>query len=308
VQLSNTERGKAFQILCGAALKRALARDFDLEVAIGIGGAKLHAFDLATREQDIIAQCKNFDFTATGNNPSAKITTLREAAMYLQRLQKADARLLIVRHAPHPKRGETLGRYFVRLNKHLLEGITVLEMPEGGGDLVCIHGAWRGDQSAAAPASWRAAARTASSAVGENKSCTGPNAPTRSPYRQRLNYGPTSPSTRSDPQTNGETMNATQRLHDLLCASMKECPRLKPPYHPTEFMQLLERFGAVGAVIAVIMPDKPTSGFSRLWEANRLDLTAESILVRHWDEIGDLFVEVPDILEKAKRRLKQFKK
>ena len=140
MQLSNTERGKAFQILCGAALKRALGRDFDLEIAIAIGGGKSHAFDLVTQEQDIIAESKNFDFTTTGNIPSAKITTLREAAWYLQRLQKADERLLIVRHAPHPKRGETLGRYFVRLNKHLLEGITVLEMPESGGDLVCIHG------------------------------------------------------------------------------------------------------------------------------------------------------------------------
>jgi hypothetical protein len=81
--LSNTERGKAFQILCGDALKRAVGREFDLEVPIAIGGGKFHAFDLATRERDIVAECKAFAFTATGNNPSAKITTLREATMYL---------------------------------------------------------------------------------------------------------------------------------------------------------------------------------------------------------------------------------
>jgi hypothetical protein len=140
--LSNTERGKAFQILCGDALKRALSCDFDCEVPIAISGGKFHSFDLATRERDIVAECKAFTFTATGNNPSAKITTLREAAMYLRYIQGNVTRLLIVKHAPHPKRGETLGRYFVRLNIHHLEQITVLEMPESGGDLVCIHGSF----------------------------------------------------------------------------------------------------------------------------------------------------------------------
>jgi len=140
--LSNTERGKAFQIHCGAALKRALSRDFDLEVPIEIFGGKLHSFDLATKERDIVAECKSYTFTATGNIPSAKITTLREAAMYLQSIQGNVTRLLIVKYAPHPKRGETLGRYFVRLNTNHLERLDVLEMHESGGDLVCIHGSF----------------------------------------------------------------------------------------------------------------------------------------------------------------------
>jgi hypothetical protein len=33
-----------------------------------------------------------------------------------------------------------VGRYFVRLNINHLERVIVLEMSEGGGDLVCIHG------------------------------------------------------------------------------------------------------------------------------------------------------------------------
>ncbi|HUA00447.1 MAG TPA: hypothetical protein VMB02_08965 [Candidatus Aquilonibacter sp.] len=138
--LSNTERGKAFQLLCRDALRRALGRDLDLEVPIQIGSGKPHTFDLATRERDVVAECKAFAFTATGNNPSAKITTLREATVYLRSIPGDVQRLLIVKHAPHPRRGETLGRYFVRLNPNFLEGITVLEMPEGGGDLVCTYG------------------------------------------------------------------------------------------------------------------------------------------------------------------------
>jgi hypothetical protein len=140
--LSNTERGKAFQLLCRDALERALGREFDLEVPIQIGSGKPHTFDLAARERDIIAECKAFGFTATGNNPSAKITTLREATVYLRSLPGNVQRLLIVKHAPHPKRRETLGQYFVRLNPNFIENIIVLEMPETGGALTCIHGSF----------------------------------------------------------------------------------------------------------------------------------------------------------------------
>jgi hypothetical protein len=137
--LSNTERGKAFQLLCRDALKRALSRDFDLEVPIDVAG-KLHKFDLASPERNTVVECKAIKFTKGENNPSAKITTLREAVMYLRAAQGNPARLLIIKHDPHPKRKETLGQYFVRLNRHMLEGVTVLEMPETGGELVCIHG------------------------------------------------------------------------------------------------------------------------------------------------------------------------
>jgi hypothetical protein len=141
--LSNTERGRAFQVLCGDALRRAFGRDFDLEVPIEIGGGKRHCFDLATRERDIVVECKAFAFTATGNNPSAKITALREAAMYLGLIEGNVTRLLILKYDLHPTRGETLGQYFVRLNTHHLEQVTVLELAESGGDLVCIHGKFR---------------------------------------------------------------------------------------------------------------------------------------------------------------------
>ncbi len=138
--LSNTERGKAFQLLCRDALKLALVRDFDLEVPIRIGSGRPHLFDLATKERNIVAECKAFTFTAAGNNPAAKITTLREATVYLRSTPGNVQRVLIVKHAPHPKHGETLGQYFVRLNPNFLEQVTVLEMPEDGGDLACIHG------------------------------------------------------------------------------------------------------------------------------------------------------------------------
>jgi hypothetical protein len=75
---SNAERGRAFQIVCRDTLERAASRKFDLEVPIDLGGRRPHSFDLASRERDIFAECKALDFTITGNNPSAKITNLRQ--------------------------------------------------------------------------------------------------------------------------------------------------------------------------------------------------------------------------------------
>jgi hypothetical protein len=147
--LSNAERISAFQHFCRDALTRAMGRHFDLEVPIQVGRGEPHVFDLATRERDIVAECKGFAFTA-GNNPSAKITTLREATVYLRSIPNVQ-RVLIVKHAPHPKRGETLGRYFVRLNPDFLEHVTVLEMSENGGDLACIHGGLEATEARLAP-------------------------------------------------------------------------------------------------------------------------------------------------------------
>jgi hypothetical protein len=138
--LSNSERGRAFQLHCRDALKQTLGREVDLEVPIDIGGNKPHSFDLATRERDIFAECKAFCFTKTGNIPSAKITTLREAAMYLRFMQANVGRLLIIKEDFQPTTGESLARYFARLNANHLEGVAVLEMPEDGGRLTCVHG------------------------------------------------------------------------------------------------------------------------------------------------------------------------
>lgn len=105
-----------------------------------IGGGKFHSFDLATPERDIIAECKAFTFTVTGNIPAAKITTLREAVAFLRALPGVVVRILIVKQDAHPRSGETLGHYFVRLNKHLLGEVIIFELSEKRGNLTPLHG------------------------------------------------------------------------------------------------------------------------------------------------------------------------
>jgi hypothetical protein len=110
-----------------------------------MGGNFYKKFDAATKEHDIVVECKAMVYTETGNNPAAKISSMREACNDLRSIPGDVERFLILMHAPHPTKPhrETLGRYFVRLNMRHLEGVTVLELPESGGDLVCIHGSFR---------------------------------------------------------------------------------------------------------------------------------------------------------------------
>jgi hypothetical protein len=110
-----------------------------------MGGNFYKKFDAATKERDIVVECKAMVYTETGNNPAAKISSMREACNDLRSIPGDVERFLILMHAPHPTKPhrETLGRYFVRLNMRHLEGVTVLELPESGGDLVCIHGSFR---------------------------------------------------------------------------------------------------------------------------------------------------------------------
>lgn len=138
--VSNLEIGRRFQERCHTALEQAIGRKLDLEVRVSVPGLGNHSFDLATPERDVFAECKAYGWTKTGNTPSAKISNLREAAQYLRGLPGQPRLYLIMKRDQHPRREETLAEYFARLNEELLGPVTLLEMPEEGGPLTCLHG------------------------------------------------------------------------------------------------------------------------------------------------------------------------
>lgn len=138
---SNTERGRDFQSKCQAVLCAHFNQQFLAEVSIQIADRKWHSFDLATETRAIVAECKAFTFTKSGNNPSAKITTLREAIQYLRTLPAETQKLLIIKRDVHPARGESLAEYFVRLNDYLLGDVRVLELDDSTGSLRFLFGA-----------------------------------------------------------------------------------------------------------------------------------------------------------------------
>lgn len=129
--LSNAARGKAFQVRAVKALQLELGEPFDMEVSLPIGNPpKFRSFDLASRSRRYVGECKAFTWTAGGNTPSAKITTLREASQYLNLLPIDITRVLVMSRSIHPRNREPLADYFARLNAHLIGDVAILELSD----------------------------------------------------------------------------------------------------------------------------------------------------------------------------------
>ncbi len=137
---ANTKKGRDFQLRVKHALEKAFDFEFDLEVKLPIGNPpKPHTFDLASRNRAIVGECKAFAWTVSGNVPSAKITTLREAANYLLQLPAGTIAFIAMDRDCHPVKGEALADYFARLNSHLLGRVSLLELSNDS-TLRRVHG------------------------------------------------------------------------------------------------------------------------------------------------------------------------
>jgi hypothetical protein len=124
----NTAKGRYFQMLASHALEKHFETTFDKEVSIEIGNPpKDHAFDLASSDGQIIVECKNYSWTASGNVPSAKLTTLDQAVWYFSFLHDRKC-VLIMRRATHSKHHETLAEYYYRIHGHLLRDVMLFEL------------------------------------------------------------------------------------------------------------------------------------------------------------------------------------
>ena len=70
-------------------------------------------------------------------------------------------------------------------------------------------------------------------------------------------------------------------------------------YHPTYFLQMVAERGGLPAAKQLLGSSDPASGFVRLWEEQRLDLSVEALALREpWNA---LFTDVE--LAEARRRL-----
>lgn len=131
--MSNVAKGKQFQSTVKRVLEARFGEPFEAEIALPIGEPpKFHAFDLVSRSRRVACECKAVTWTVSGNVPSAKITSLREAATYLSLLGPEVHRILAVQSSLHIVRGESLAGYFTRLNRHLLGRIEIMEVDEAG--------------------------------------------------------------------------------------------------------------------------------------------------------------------------------
>lgn len=133
VNSGNAQRGRDFEQLVRNVFDAEQGLRLTLSMSVPIGRpSKAHNFDLGSVDPAVVVECKNYTWTRTNNVPSAKITTLREAVFYLRLSPPGYRRILALKRHNHPDRAESLAEYFVRLNRHLLDDVEVVEISENG--------------------------------------------------------------------------------------------------------------------------------------------------------------------------------
>lgn len=113
-------------------VNRYLTRTYGVlfsEKTLDIGGGKAHRFDLVSEDGSIIVECKSYNWTKSGNYPSAKITTLKEAIFYFS-LVSAARKILVMHRRPFPGK-EPLVDVFYRRNRSLLGDVELWDYSVG---------------------------------------------------------------------------------------------------------------------------------------------------------------------------------
>ena len=125
----NTGKGRDFQILAVEVLSQYFNVGFRIEHPIPIGNPpKDHKFDLVSDDLQYIGESKNYSWTEGGNIPSAKMGFINEAVFYLQHLPSDKKRFVVMRRDVNEKHKETLADYYYRTNRHLLNGVFIIEI------------------------------------------------------------------------------------------------------------------------------------------------------------------------------------
>ena len=129
---SNRRKGAEFAERVRVHLE-SLGIEVEPEYSVGVGvnrsRTKARRFDWGNGS--VLVECKAYDWTAGGNNPSAKLTTVNEAMLYFLAAPQHFRKMLFISATRESagRRPETLGRYYVRTYAHLIpEGVEVHEL------------------------------------------------------------------------------------------------------------------------------------------------------------------------------------
>ena len=92
-------------------------------------------------------------------------------------------------------------------------------------------------------------------------------------------------------------MDLERQFHQEMLRIYDEATKLR--YHPTRFLQMVDQQGGLNAAKQLLAGDTLSSGFVRLFELGRPDLTVESLVLK--DPWCRLFTD--EELNEAERRL-----
>ena len=133
---SNSENprvGKAFQAVVKEVLETYFNCSFVEEQPILIGNLPTpHKFDVVSEDGKIIVECKCYTWTEGGNVPSAKLSTLDEAVLYMRSIPVKAKKIIAIKLAYNKKGTATLAEYFCDKKAHLLEDVEIWEVDEHG--------------------------------------------------------------------------------------------------------------------------------------------------------------------------------
>jgi hypothetical protein len=136
----NPKIGRAFQEKVRHWFSKDRKENFVLEYPVHIGKpARPHNFDVANETGTTVIECKCYAWTDSGNVPSAKLRGLNEAVFYFSFLPKETEKILVMAHAVHPKKSESLAEFYVRTNNHLLGDVKVWEFDVISGEMKSVQ-------------------------------------------------------------------------------------------------------------------------------------------------------------------------
>jgi hypothetical protein len=130
--MSNRERGDRFAEQVGKYLSQLgilVKSEYSVSVGLNSQNRKAHRFDFGNN--DLLVECKFYDWTEGGNNPSAKVSTLNEAMMYFHSTPTTYRKMLFVPETSKKgvRKPETFAEYYVRLHCHFIpEAVEVWEL------------------------------------------------------------------------------------------------------------------------------------------------------------------------------------
>lgn len=125
----NPFKGKQFQQKVLVLASKEFNKDFIEEKVVTIGKpGKEHRFDCVSSDLSIIIECKCYSWTEGNNVPSAKMSTLNEAVLYLRNAEPSALKIIAMKKDFSSKRNETLAQYYLRTYGHLLADIQIWEV------------------------------------------------------------------------------------------------------------------------------------------------------------------------------------
>jgi len=105
--------------------------------------------------------------------------------------------------------------------------------------------------------------------------------------------------------TNTERAKLEKEFRDAMHGIYKRCVD-EINYKPTAFLDMLHKHGAIETAKRLVMARHPSTGYTRLFEERRLDLTIEAVLVEN-PQFHSLFGDdKEEIVEKATKRLHDY--